>query len=56
MASGADPHSLVSGTREHVILDTYPETSVSCDVAATAEQRWPLVSDITVPARFSDEL
>ncbi len=37
-------------------LDSRPEGSVSCDIDVSPEQLWPLISDITIPAQFSDEL
>ena len=55
--SGRDdvPRTFESGPSNPVCLADQPGTWVEIDVAASPERVWPLVVDLDVPARFSEE-
>ena len=49
------PRTFVSGPSEPVCLADQPGTWVEIDVAAPPERVWEVVTDIDLPARFSEE-
>lgn len=60
MAADTDPQDEIprtyrGGRSDPVCLADEPGTWVETDIAAPVERVWALVSDITVPALFSDE-
>jgi hypothetical protein len=54
-AAGGFPITYGSGPSDPLTLSDEPGTWVEIEVAATADRVWALVSDIELPARFSDE-
>lgn len=50
------PRTFRSGPSDPMCLADQPGTWVAVDIAAPPEVVWSLVTDIEVPARFSDEL